>query len=338
MDDSRSPFGERLRRLRIAAGLIPGGAGGAVRAERAGDRRAGDGQTATAVSPHRGGPGRCAGAHREPAGGAGRGAGDLIRGTECAAASAASACATRRPGGGRAGHRRAAACRRGPVADVDRSWWRRQDQPGACGRGRRWPMRSRVMLRSSLSPRSPRPRSSRPRSRRRWVSHTTGQQSPDEVVRTTLRSRRLLLVLDNLEHLPEAALWVADLLAACPGVTVLATSRSALRLQDEREVVVGSAGVARGRRGFRSGRDLGRSGRPSLHRAGRGALVCVDSGQRRRGGDHLPPPGRAAAGHRAGCCPGQGAFASRIADPTRPDVAAAHRRASGSLGTPAEHG
>ena len=68
--------------------------------------------------------------------------------------------------------------------------------------------------------------------------HATGQHSPDEIVRTALRSRRVLLVLDNLEHLPEAALWVADLLAACPGVTVLATSRSPLRLQDEREVVV----------------------------------------------------------------------------------------------------
>jgi predicted ATPase/transcriptional regulator with XRE-family HTH domain len=68
--------------------------------------------------------------------------------------------------------------------------------------------------------------------------HATGQHSPDEVVRTALRSRPLLLVLDNLEHLSGVALWVADLLAACPGVTVLATSRSPLRLQDEREVVV----------------------------------------------------------------------------------------------------
>ncbi|HZI37255.1 MAG TPA: tetratricopeptide repeat protein, partial [Acidimicrobiia bacterium] len=72
---------------------------------------------------------------------------------------------------------------------------------------------------------------------------TTGQHSPDEVVRTALRSRRLLLVLDNLEHLPEAALWVSGLLAACPGVTVLATSRSPLRLQDEREVVVAPLAV-----------------------------------------------------------------------------------------------
>ena len=67
---------------------------------------------------------------------------------------------------------------------------------------------------------------------------TTGQQTPDATVRGALRSRRLLLVLDNLEHLPGVALWVAELLAACPGVTVLATSRAPLRLQDEREVVV----------------------------------------------------------------------------------------------------
>jgi predicted ATPase/transcriptional regulator with XRE-family HTH domain len=66
----------------------------------------------------------------------------------------------------------------------------------------------------------------------------TGHQSPDEVVREALRSRRLLLVLDNLEHLPQAAFWVADLLAACPGVTVLATSRSPLRLKGERELPV----------------------------------------------------------------------------------------------------
>lgn len=66
----------------------------------------------------------------------------------------------------------------------------------------------------------------------------SGQQSPDEVVRGALRGRRTLLVLDNLEHLPDAALWIAGLLADCPGTTVLTTSRAPLRLQDEREVVV----------------------------------------------------------------------------------------------------
>ena len=95
-----------------------------------------------------------------------------------------------------------------------------------------------------MSPSSPWPRSPTPRSSPSEVAsalglHTAGQQSPDEVVRAALRARRMLLVLDNLEHLPEAALWVADLLAALPeDVTVLATSRAPLRLQDEREVVV----------------------------------------------------------------------------------------------------
>ena len=43
---------------------------------------------------------------------------------------------------------------------------------------------------------------------------------------STLRDRRLLLVLDNFEHLVAAAPLVADLLAACPRLTVLVTSRA----------------------------------------------------------------------------------------------------------------
>ncbi|HEU5430246.1 MAG TPA: helix-turn-helix domain-containing protein, partial [Thermomicrobiales bacterium] len=49
----------------------------------------------------------------------------------------------------------------------------------------------------------------------------------------TLRERRPLLVLDNLEHLIWAASPVAELLAACPDLTILATSRAALRLSGE---------------------------------------------------------------------------------------------------------
>jgi predicted ATPase/DNA-binding CsgD family transcriptional regulator len=45
--------------------------------------------------------------------------------------------------------------------------------------------------------------------------------------------RHLLLVLDNLEHLLEATPHVAVLLAACPGLTILATSRTVLRLSGE---------------------------------------------------------------------------------------------------------
>jgi len=48
-----------------------------------------------------------------------------------------------------------------------------------------------------------------------------------------------LVVLDNLEQLQDAAGDVAALLAAAPGLTVLATSRVALRVAGEQEYVVG---------------------------------------------------------------------------------------------------
>ena len=50
-----------------------------------------------------------------------------------------------------------------------------------------------------------------------------------------LRSRRLLLVLDNFEHLLPAAVAAAQLLDAAPELTVLATSRAPLRLSGEQE-------------------------------------------------------------------------------------------------------
>ena len=48
-----------------------------------------------------------------------------------------------------------------------------------------------------------------------------------------------LLVLDNFEHLLDAAPLVADLLAAVPSLRLLATSRAPLRVRGEREYVVG---------------------------------------------------------------------------------------------------
>ena len=54
-----------------------------------------------------------------------------------------------------------------------------------------------------------------------------------EAVALALRGRELLLVLDNLEHLLEAAPLAAEWLAACPGLKILATSRELLRLQGE---------------------------------------------------------------------------------------------------------
>ena len=53
-----------------------------------------------------------------------------------------------------------------------------------------------------------------------------------------LSGRHALLVLDNLEHLLPAAPAIAELLASCPDLVVLATSRAPLRLRGEWVVAV----------------------------------------------------------------------------------------------------
>src|SRR5690242_17399860 len=53
-----------------------------------------------------------------------------------------------------------------------------------------------------------------------------------------LRGRRMLLVLDNFEHLLPARDAVLELLSACPGLVVLVTSRVALRVRAGREYPV----------------------------------------------------------------------------------------------------
>jgi predicted ATPase len=59
-----------------------------------------------------------------------------------------------------------------------------------------------------------------------------------------LRDRHdLLLVLDNFEHVLDAAPFVAELLARCPGLRVLATSRTPLRISGERLLPVPPLGV-----------------------------------------------------------------------------------------------
>lgn len=53
-----------------------------------------------------------------------------------------------------------------------------------------------------------------------------------------LGGKRLLLLLDNFEHLLSQAPLVSELLAAAPGLRVIATSRAPLRLQGEQEYPV----------------------------------------------------------------------------------------------------
>lgn len=59
-----------------------------------------------------------------------------------------------------------------------------------------------------------------------------------DLVAAHLRASRLLLVLDNFEHLLSAAAPTGQLTALCPGLTVLVSSRSPLRVRGEREYIV----------------------------------------------------------------------------------------------------
>ena len=63
----------------------------------------------------------------------------------------------------------------------------------------------------------------------------SGDRPPLQRLSGVLRSRRVLLVLDNYEHVIASASFVADLLAACPGLTALVTSRVTLRVSGEHE-------------------------------------------------------------------------------------------------------
>ncbi|HEX5167498.1 MAG TPA: LuxR C-terminal-related transcriptional regulator [Thermomicrobiales bacterium] len=66
------------------------------------------------------------------------------------------------------------------------------------------------------------------------ISEQPGQILLNQVI-SAIGNRRLLLVLDNVEHVIEAATAVGELIAACRELIVLATSRTPLRLHDERE-------------------------------------------------------------------------------------------------------
>jgi len=66
----------------------------------------------------------------------------------------------------------------------------------------------------------------------------SSRQSPVDHLSDYLRDKLMLLVLDNLEQVIAAAPMIARLLAACPLLKILATSRIALRVRAERQFPV----------------------------------------------------------------------------------------------------
>jgi predicted ATPase/class 3 adenylate cyclase len=70
-----------------------------------------------------------------------------------------------------------------------------------------------------------------------------GERPLVERLREFLATKQVLLVLDNVEHLVEAAPIMGELLGSAPGLKALATSRVPLRLRAEREYPVAPLGL-----------------------------------------------------------------------------------------------
>jgi predicted ATPase/class 3 adenylate cyclase len=72
-----------------------------------------------------------------------------------------------------------------------------------------------------------------------------GAESPESRVLAYLTRRRTLMVIDNCEHLLDAVAGLVDhLTGRCEFLRILATSREALRVEDERIIAVGPLEVA----------------------------------------------------------------------------------------------
>jgi len=68
--------------------------------------------------------------------------------------------------------------------------------------------------------------------------HESRTQSPFEQLKAALHRQRLLLVLDNFEHVMEAVPPLVELLTACPHLKLLVTSREVLHVRGEHTFVV----------------------------------------------------------------------------------------------------
>ena len=99
-----------------------------------------------------------------------------------------------------------------------------------------------------------------------------GERAPADVLEDYLREKALLLILDNFEQVLAAADLVGRLLAACPRLNIVATSRAPLHVRWEREQPVQPLGLP-----DPDGPPTTRPGRVRTH-GHRGAVRRVGSG------------------------------------------------------------
>ncbi|MGY3565040.1 ATP-binding protein [Sinomonas sp. RB5] len=102
------------------------------------------------------------------------------------------------------------------------------------------------------------------------VGANTSRKTVVDMVCAAIGARRMLLVCDTCEQVPDAVPLIGELLARCPAATVLATSRAPLRLGAERLVPVEPLGPAPARELFA---ERAAAARPALDLAGSEPLV-----------------------------------------------------------------
>ena len=164
-----------------------------------------------------------------------------------------------------------------------------------------------------------------------------GVRPAADALREYLEPREFLLVLDNFEHVIDAAGLVADLAGACPELTLLVTSREALNVSGEHELSVPPLdvpGVSAGMTGSESAvfpavalfAQRAKAASPGLRADGR---EC------RRGRGDLRAPERPAAGTRARGRPRQAAQPGGYPRPPRAQPRPADARPARSAGAAA---
>ena len=96
-------------------------------------------------------------------------------------------------------------------------------------------------------------------------------RSPADTIADAVRQRRLLLVLDNVEQVRASAAQLAALLAACPALVMLVTSRALLRVAGEQRYPVAPLALPGG--GGRREAEAEGSGSIDLEEIGRSEAV-----------------------------------------------------------------
>ena len=124
-------------------------------------------------------------------------------------------------------------------------------------------------------------------------------QTAADALGPAVAGKELIVVLDNLEHLPGAAPVVTELLRSGPGPRLLATSRTPLHSRGEHLYPVAplavprpAAGPAEPAAAVKLFADRAAAADPAFE---------LTAGNAPARGRTLPAAGRAAASHRTGC-------------------------------------